>query len=59
MDRVKIDEIFFTGNNTFKPQVLRRKMKDTKKVNINIFKASKLVSEAFKEDKKTVDWVLQ
>ena len=50
--RVKIDEIYFTGVNTFKPSLLRRKMKDTKKVNINIFKASKLVSETFKEDKK-------
>lgn len=53
-DRVKIDEIFFTGVTGFKPQVLRRKMKDTKKVNINIFKASKLVSESFKEDKKSL-----
>jgi outer membrane protein insertion porin family len=51
-DRVKIDEIYFTGVTAFKPIVLRRKMKDTKKVNINIFKASKLVSESFKEDKK-------
>jgi len=51
-DRVKIDEIYFTGNNTFKDRVLRRKMKDTKKVNINIFKASKLVSQAFRDDKK-------
>jgi outer membrane protein insertion porin family len=51
-DRVKIDEIYFTGNKAFKPAVLRRKMKDTKKVNINFFKASKLVSENFKEDKK-------
>jgi len=50
--RVKIDDIIFTGNNTFKSQLLRRQMKDTKKVNINIFKASKLVSESFKEDKK-------
>jgi len=51
-DRVKIDEIYFTGNTAFKDRVLRRKMKDTKKVNINIFKASKLVSEAFRDDKK-------
>jgi len=51
-DRVKIDEIFFNGATAFKPVVLRRKMKDTKKVNINFFKASKLVSEAFKDDKK-------
>ncbi|MCK5691904.1 MAG: BamA/TamA family outer membrane protein, partial [Bacteroidales bacterium] len=51
-DRVKIDEIYFTGVSDFKTSLLRRKMKDTKKVNINIFKASKLVSDAFKEDKK-------
>ncbi|MDF1576431.1 MAG: outer membrane protein assembly factor BamA [Bacteroidales bacterium] len=54
MDRVKIDEIYFNGATAFKQSVLRRKMKDTKKVNINIFKASKLVSEAFKEDKKNL-----
>jgi outer membrane protein insertion porin family len=53
-DRVKIDEIYFTGVSAFKTSVLRRKMKDTKKVNINIFKASKLVSESFKEDKKNL-----
>jgi len=53
-DRVKIDEIHFTGNNAFKASILRRKMKETKKVNLNIFKASKLVSETFKEDKKTL-----
>lgn len=51
-ERVKINEIYFTGNNTFKESILRRKMKDTKKVNLNIFKASKLVSDLFKEDKK-------
>ena len=51
-DRVKIDEIFFNGISAFKPAVLRRKMKDTKKVNINFFKASKLVSQSFKDDKK-------
>lgn len=51
-DRVKIDEIYFTGNKAFKEAVLRRKMKETKKVNLNIFKASKLVAENFREDKK-------
>jgi outer membrane protein insertion porin family len=37
MNRVKIDEIHFNGASAFKQSVLRRKMKDTKKVNINIF----------------------
>jgi len=54
MNRVKIDAIHFNGVTAFKPRVLRRKMKDTKKVNINIFKASKLVSESYKEDKKNL-----
>ena len=56
-DRVKINEIYFVGAEAFKPTVLRRKMKDTKKVNLNIFKASKLISETLKEDKKNlVTW---
>jgi len=55
--KVKINEIYFNGNVAFKESLLRRKMKDTKKVNINIFKASKLVAETFKEDKvKLVDF---
>jgi outer membrane protein insertion porin family len=58
--RVKINEIYFTGNNNFKEAVLRRKMKDTKKVNLNIFKASKLVSKAYKDDKiKLIDFYNQ
>ncbi|MCP4311360.1 MAG: BamA/TamA family outer membrane protein [Bacteroidetes bacterium] len=54
MGRVKINEIYFNGVSAFKESLLRRKMKDTKKVNINIFKASKLVSETFKDDKKNL-----
>jgi outer membrane protein insertion porin family len=55
--RVKINEIYFTGVHAFKEVKLRRKMKDTKKVNINFFKASKLVSESFKADKvKVIDF---
>ncbi len=54
MGRVKINEIYFNGVTAFKTSLLRRKMKDTKKVNINIFKASKLVAETFKEDKKNL-----
>ncbi|MFH0756059.1 MAG: outer membrane protein assembly factor BamA [Bacteroidota bacterium] len=49
--RVKINEIYFDGATAFKESLLRRKMKDTKKVNLNFFKASKLVSEKFREDK--------
>jgi outer membrane protein insertion porin family len=54
MKRVKIDEIYFNGVSSFKSRLLRRQMKDTKKVNINIFKASKLVAETYKEDKKNL-----
>ncbi len=50
-DRIKIDEIFFVGNEVFPDKRLRRVMKNTKKVNINIFKASKMISEKLKEDK--------
>lgn len=49
--RVKINEIYFTGISAFKESLLRRKLKDTKKVNLNVFKASKLVGDAFKDDK--------
>jgi len=51
-DRVKINEIIFTGNTAFPDKILKRKMKDTKQMSINFFKASKLVAETFKEDKK-------
>jgi len=50
-DRIKIDEIFFAGNEVFSDNRLRRVMKNTKKVNLNIFKASKLIAEKLKEDK--------
>jgi len=50
-DRIKIDEIFFIGNEVFLDKKLRRVMKNTKKVNINIFKASKMIGEKLKEDK--------
>ncbi len=52
--RVKINEIYFNGNTALEDKILRRKMKETKKVNINIFKASKLIAEKFKEDKAAV-----
>ncbi|MFC2129443.1 outer membrane protein assembly factor BamA [Bacteroidota bacterium] len=53
-DRIKIDEIYFIGNEVFPDKRLRRVMKNTKKVNINIFKASKLVSDQLKEDKASL-----
>jgi outer membrane protein insertion porin family len=50
-DRIKIDEIFFIGNEVFPDKRLRRVMKNTKKVNLNIFKSSKVIAEKLKEDK--------
>ncbi|MBL7112965.1 MAG: outer membrane protein assembly factor BamA, partial [Bacteroidales bacterium] len=51
-DRVKIEEIYFVGNEVFTQKRLKRTMKDTKKYNWNIFKASKLIKDTYKEDKK-------
>lgn len=53
-DRIKIDEIFFTGNKVFPDKRLRRVMKNTKKVNLNIFKASKLIAGKLREDKASL-----
>ena len=53
-DRVKIEEVFFIGNENFPEKKLRRVMKNTKKKNWNIFKASKLIKNDFKEDKNSL-----
>ncbi len=53
-ERVKIKDIFFTGNENFSDKKLRKLMKDTKKRNINFFKASKLIKEKFEDDKKKI-----
>jgi len=50
--RVKIEELYISGNEVFPDKRLRRVMKDTKKRNINIFKASKLIRKKFEDDKK-------
>ncbi len=42
------------GNNTFKDERLRRTMKKTKQISINIFKPSKYIAEQYKEDKKNL-----
>jgi outer membrane protein insertion porin family len=53
-ERVKIEEIFFYGNQAFEDKKLRRVMKNTKKRNLNIFKASKLIKDDFVEDKTSL-----
>lgn len=54
-EKVKIAEIFFVGNEVFTTEKLRREMKNTKKKNWNIFKASKFIKADYLEDKKSVE----
>ncbi|NMD02511.1 MAG: outer membrane protein assembly factor BamA, partial [Bacteroidales bacterium] len=51
-EKVRIGEITFVGNEYFDEKKLRRQMKDTKKKNLNFFKASKFISEKFDDDKQ-------
>jgi outer membrane protein insertion porin family len=50
-EKVKIEELSFAGNENFTAKQLRHKMKNTKKKNLNFFKASKFISEKYEEDK--------
>ncbi|MFC2112488.1 outer membrane protein assembly factor BamA [Bacteroidota bacterium] len=50
-ERIKIDDIIFEGNQVYDDKRLRRVLKNTKKVNWNIFKASKFIRSDYKEDK--------
>ena len=54
-ERIKIKDIVFMGNTVFSDSKLRRKMKNTKKKNLNIFKASKYIPEKLKEDKASLN----
>ncbi len=49
--RIKIDDIIIEGNQVYEDKRLRRILKNTKKVNINFFKASKFIRDDYKEDK--------
>ncbi len=51
-EKVKIGEISFVGNEFFETKKLRRQLKDTKKKNLNFFRASKFISEKFETDKE-------
>lgn len=51
-EKVKIAEISFLGNDNFSDMQLRRKMKNTKKKNLNFFKPSKFISDKYEEDKE-------
>jgi outer membrane protein insertion porin family len=51
-EKVKIEDIYFYGNEVFTSKRLQRVLKKTKKVDLNIFKGSKLIKADFKEDKE-------
>jgi len=51
-EKVKIGEITFVGNEFFETKKLRRQLKDTKKKNLNFFRASKFINEKFETDKE-------
>lgn len=53
-ERIKIEDVIFVGNQVFDDKRLRRVVKNTKKVNLNIFKASKFIQSDYKEDKQTL-----
>lgn len=53
-NKVKIKDINFYGNEVFSDGKLRRKMKETKKINLNFFKGSKFIDEQYEEDKGLV-----
>ena len=54
-DKVKIGNIEFVGNEVFTEKRLKRLMKDTKeKKFFRIFKSSKFLNEAFKNDKQLI-----
>jgi len=52
-DKVKIGDITFVGNEFFETKKLRRQMKDTKKKNLNFFRASKFI-----EKHRWSDWYI-
>ncbi len=53
-EKVKIGEITFAGNESFKESKLQRQMKGTKEKNLNFFKASKYISDKYDEDKENL-----
>lgn len=53
-EKVKIADIAFEGNDSFEDKQLRRKMKNTKKKNLNFFKASKYIGDKYDEDKESL-----
>jgi outer membrane protein insertion porin family len=55
--KVKISKIIFTGNQEFTSRTLRKKLKKTKQIDLNIFKGSKYIKADYAEDKtKLIDF---
>ena len=52
--KVRIKDISFKGNDNIIDRKLRKSMKNTKRRDINFFKASKFIEKDFDEDKKTL-----
>ncbi|MFR9650991.1 MAG: POTRA domain-containing protein [Rikenellaceae bacterium] len=53
-NKVKIGEIVFEGNDEIDEKKLRRALKNTKQLSINIFKSSKLKDADYKDDKENL-----
>ncbi|MDX9845378.1 MAG: outer membrane protein assembly factor BamA [Tenuifilaceae bacterium] len=49
--KIRISDITFEGNNNISERRLRRAMKNTKRRDINIFKASKFIEKDYDDDK--------
>ncbi len=52
--RIKINDIIFTGNEHVSNWKLRQMLKETKKVNWNVFKKSKYIESEFETGKKAI-----
>jgi len=53
-EKVKIKKINIEGNEVFSDAKIRRKMKETKQINLNFFKPSKFQEDLYKEDKQKI-----
>ena len=55
-ERVRINEIIFTGNEEFNTRRLRRVMKNTKqrRWNLNVFKSKRFVASNFRDDRNNL-----
>jgi len=52
--KVKVGDVTFSGNDTFKDKTLRKALKKTKRKNANIFVSSKFKESQYEEDKENL-----